>query len=156
MNAIDKLRDTANSHRRIFIVEVMGRHSGKLAKKIAACSGADFFLIPEQISDTKNLFAEFNHLQQNQKGIIIIVAEGDETGGALQLLKKIKPKLPECDIRCSILGHIQRGGSPTAFDRVIGTKMGKLAIDWITNGKSGVFTAFNNGKILPGVMKKKG
>lgn len=155
MYAIDKIRDTANSHHRFFIVEVMGRQTGKLAEEIALSSGADFLLIPEDLSDTKTLFSEVSNFHPFQRGKIIIVAEGDETGGALQLLRKLQHTHPELNVRHSILGHIQRGGSPTAYDRNMSTKMGERAVEWITTGKSGVFTAAMKGRIMPFKFKNK-
>jgi 6-phosphofructokinase 1 len=155
MNAIDKIRDTASSHHRFFIVEVMGRHSGKLAEEIALSSGADFLLIPEHLTDTKKLMREAGNFQQLKRGKIIIVAEGDETGGALELLKKLQLIHPELSVRHSVLGHIQRGGSPTAHDRTMGFKMGKQAVEWMISGKSGVFTAFKDGRLIPVELKKQ-
>jgi 6-phosphofructokinase 1 len=155
MNAIDKIRDTANSHHRFFIVEVMGRHTGKLAQEIALSSGADFLLLPEDLSDTNMLMSEVSNFHQYQRGKIIIVAEGDETGGALQLLKKLHHTHSELSVRHSVLGHIQRGGSPTAYDRNMGAKMGERAVEWILAGKSGVFTAIKNNMLMPVEFKYK-
>jgi 6-phosphofructokinase 1 len=153
MNAIDKIRDTANSHHRYFIVEVMGKQTGRLAEEIALSSGADFLLMPEHLSDTKKLMREVSNFQPFQRGKIIVIAEGDETGGALHLLKKLQFTHPTLDVRHCVLGHIQRGGSPTAHDRIIGSNMGKKAVEWLIGGKSGVFTAFKNGKLIPLELK---
>lgn len=136
LQAIDKIRDTATSHNRLFLIEVMGRHSGYLAEYAGIGGGAEDILIPETITDIKKIC---NTLKKGhklgKKSSILVVAEGDEAGNAFEIKKKIE-KLVNWEIRVSVLGHIQRGGSPTALDRVIATCMGYEAVLAIKKGES--------------------
>jgi len=131
VDAIDKIRDTASSHHRVFFVEVMGRHSGFIALNAAIASGAESVLIPEELTDIHSLAQQIKAQNTGQRSSIIIVAEGDDAGDAVTVMNKIKPLLPEYELRCSILGHIQRGGHPSAKDRIIATRMGAKAVELI-------------------------
>ncbi len=134
--AVDKIRDTAASHHRIFFIEVMGRDAGFIALNSAISSGAENVLIPEKHMDIEKLVRDIKAQNKGRRGSIIMVAEGDEWGGALELMVKVKPFLPDYDLRCSVLGHIQRGGSPSALDRIIATRMGSFAIELLKEGKT--------------------
>lgn len=133
VEAVDKIRDTAGSHHRVFFVEVMGRNAGFIALNAAIASGAEAVLIPEEITDIQQLVNQIKEQNKGQRSSIIIVAEGDDGGGAKQIMEKVTPFLPNYDLRFSILGHIQRGGSPSAFDRILATRMGVLAVKLLIN-----------------------
>lgn len=135
VEAVDKIRDTASSHHRVFFVEVMGRASGCIALNSAIASGAESVLIPETVTDIATLAKEIKDQNKGIRSSIIIVAEGDEEGGAKEIMEKVKPYLKGYDLRYSILGHIQRGGSPSAFDRILATRMGVKAVELLLEGK---------------------
>jgi 6-phosphofructokinase 1 len=139
IDAIDKIRDTASSHHRIFFVEVMGRNAGFIALNAALASGAENVLIPEEKTDIEKLALEIKSQNRGQRSSIIIVAEGDDGGGAIEVMEKIRPLLNGFDLRHSILGHIQRGGKPSAFDRIIATRMGAWAVELLNNGENNSF-----------------
>ncbi|MGS2740208.1 6-phosphofructokinase [Sinomicrobium sp. M5D2P17] len=135
MQAIDKIRDTAESHDRIFIVEVMGRDAGYIAYGTGVASGADGILIPETTADLEYLQRSFAKDRNIKKtSLIIVVAEGDESGGAITIAEKVKKHAAGRDIRISVLGHIQRGGSPTAFDRILAARLGVAAVETLLKG----------------------
>jgi len=136
VESIDKIRDTASSHHRVFFVEVMGRHSGFIALNAAIASGAESVLIPEELTDIEKLAKQIKKQNQGTRSSIIIVAEGDDAGDAVTVMNKIKPLLPEYELRCSILGYIQRGGNPSAKDRIIATRMGTKAVELIQSKMS--------------------
>ncbi|MEX1190909.1 MAG: 6-phosphofructokinase [Brumimicrobium sp.] len=136
VQAIDKIRDTASSHHRVFFVEVMGRNSGFLALNSAIASGAESVLIPETVTDINALATQIKTQNKGRRSSIIIVAEGDDAGGAMDIMRKVKPLLPEYDLRTTILGHIQRGGSPSYFDRALATRSGIYAVELLMKGKS--------------------
>jgi 6-phosphofructokinase 1 len=140
IDAVDKIRDTATSHHRIFFVEVMGRNAGFIALNAALASGAENVLIPEEKTDIEQLAKEILQQNNGQRSTIIIVAEGDDGGGAIEIMEKVRPLLPAgYDMRHSILGHIQRGGRPSALDRIIATRMGALAVELLDKGKSELY-----------------
>jgi 6-phosphofructokinase 1 len=134
--AVDKIRDTASSHKRIFFVEVMGRNSGYIGINVAIASGAESVLIPEHITSIERLVDQIKNQNKGKRSSIIIVAEGDDAGGSLEIMEKVKPFLPNYDLKATILGHIQRGGSPSAFDRILATRMGALAVTLLKEGKT--------------------
>jgi 6-phosphofructokinase 1 len=136
LGAVDKIRDTASSHHRIFFVEVMGRDAGFIALHAALSSGAESVLIPEEITDIQKLVDDIRNQNKGRRSTIILVAEGDDGGDALEIMNKVKPFLPEFDMRHSVLGHMQRGGSPTAMDRMMATRMGNHAVDLLRSGKT--------------------
>lgn len=135
IDAVDRIRDTATSHRRVFFVEVMGRASGYIALNSAIASGAESVLIPESITNIEELATTIKNQNKGVRSSIIIVAEGDDEGGAREIMYKVKPYLPDFDLRYSVLGHIQRGGNPSAFDRILATKMGVMAVDLLLKGE---------------------
>jgi len=136
VDAVDKIRDTAESHDRIFVVEVMGRDAGLIALRSAIACGAEAILIPERKNDLKFLLEKKKTWRQTKKSRIIIVAEGDENGGAIGIGNLLKLEWPEFDIRISILGHIQRGGNPTCMERVNASLMGYYAVKALQDGRS--------------------
>lgn len=136
LEAIDRIRDTADSHNRVFLVEVMGRDAGFIALHSGIAGGAEGILIPEDKQDTRKLFAHFDDTERRTKSFsIIVVAEGDEEGGALKLTKMLKQRYADINIRATILGHIQRGGSPTARDRILASTLGYQAVKALVNGE---------------------
>ena len=125
MEAIDKIRDTAESHNRIYFVEVMGRDSGFIAYKTGIGVGAEAIYIPETKTDLQHLFDIFEKgWNRNKSSLIVVVAEGDEAGGAYKISEKVKEKFPQYNIAVSVLGYIQRGGSPSCTDRVLASMFG--------------------------------
>ena len=137
IEAIDKIRDTASSHSRVFFVEVMGRDSGCIALNAGVGGGAEAILLPELDSGIDNLCAEIELAEERQKSsMIVIIAEGDKNGGAYNVAKIVKEKFEHLDIKVSILGHLQRGGSPSSFDRVLATRMGFLAVNELIKGNN--------------------
>ncbi len=148
IEAVDKIRDTASSHHRVFFIEVMGRASGQIALNSAIACGAESVLIPETITDIQTLAQEIKTQNKGTRSSIIIVAEGDDEGGAKEILNKVKPFLPEYDLRFSVLGHIQRGGNPSAFDRILATKFGVKAVDLILNNKSSLMVGQIGSEII--------
>ena len=147
--AIDKVRDTAISHHRLFLVEVMGRDAGFIALNTGLAIGAQEILIPEVNMTNENLINSLKRSKTAGKtSTIIVVAEGDKTGESVfQLANMIEEKLPKYEVRVSVLGHMQRGGSPSCFDRVLGTQMGITAVESLLNGESRVMIGIQNGKI---------
>jgi 6-phosphofructokinase 1 len=139
MNAIDNIKDTANAHGRLFFVEVMGRDAGFIALRSAIASGAESVLVPETFTNLDELVKKLNTNYDNKKrSSIVVVAEGDEAGGAFEILSQIKSRLHAEDIRVTILGHIQRGGRPTVLDRVLASRLGLEAVRALRDGKKGV------------------
>ncbi len=139
MEAVDKIRDTADSHERLFIIEVMGRDAGFIALRSGIATGAEKILIPESTTYIENLFRLLQQdRKKNKTSGIIIVAEGDDSGGAIEVAKKINEKFEDFETRISILGHIQRGGSPTAMDRFRASIMGYAAVQAILEGQRGI------------------
>lgn len=147
VDAVDKIRDTAESHNRVFIVEVMGRDAGLIALYSGIGAGAEGILIPETKNDLQGLLKSLGEKQREKNSKIIIVAEGDEAGGAFKVDKAIKEKFPQFDTRVSILGHIQRGGSPSCMERVNASRMGFAAVETLLEGKTHVMVGIINRKI---------
>ena len=149
VEAVDKIKDTARSHGRIFFVEVMGREAGLLALTSGIACGAEVILIPESKEQHEQLKKFLNKGYKNKETSgIIMVAEGDEAGGAIKIAEKVRKEHPDLDVRVSILGHIQRGGSPTAKDRVNATKMGVAAIDALLDDQKSIMIGLDNEKIV--------
>lgn len=148
VEAVDKIKDTARSHGRIFFVEVMGREAGLLALTSGIACGAEVILIPES-NEQEELQKFLNKGYKNKETSgIIMVAEGEEAGGAIKIAEKVRKEHPDLDVRVSILGHIQRGGSPTAKDRVNATKMGVAAIDALLDDQKSIMIGLDNEKIV--------
>ncbi len=149
VEAVDKIKDTARSHGRIFFVEVMGREAGLLALNSGIACGAEVILIPESNEQHEQLKKFINKGYKNKETSgIVMVAEGDEAGGALKIAEQVRKDHPDLDVRVSILGHIQRGGRPTAKDRVNATKMGVAAIDALLDDQKSIMIGLDNEKIV--------
>ena len=148
MEAIDRIRDTAHSHERVFLVEVMGRDAGFIALDVAIAGGAEAALIPEDLNDMDALMELFDPEGKRKKSFsIIVVAEGDEQGGALKLERKLNELFPQLKTRSTILGHVQRGGSPTALDRVLASRLGAAAVDALKAGEKSSCVGLQSGQI---------
>jgi len=147
VEAVDKIRDTAGSHNRLFFVEVMGRDAGFIALNSGIACGAEAILIPEVHGEAKNLKEYLQSGKKRKKSSnIIIVAEGDESGGAFAIAESVKDDFSNFDVRVSVLGHIQRGGTPSAYDRVSGSKMGYSAVEALMDDQKSVMVGFHNGE----------
>ncbi|MGN0206204.1 MAG: 6-phosphofructokinase [Muribaculaceae bacterium] len=149
MECVDKIRDTATSHERLFFIEVMGRDAGFLALNGAIASGAEAAIIPE-ISTEVDQLAELikNGFRKSKNSSIVLVAESPVTGGAMGLAERVKNEYPQYDVRVSILGHLQRGGSPTAHDRILASRMGAAAIDALLEDQRNVMIGITNDEIV--------
>jgi len=148
INAVDKIRDTAESHDRLFIVEVMGRDSGLIALRSGIGVGAEAIMIPEANMGVDGLVERLETGRKDKASKIIIVAEGDEIGGAFNVGEVLKKKFPAYDIRVSVLGHIQRGGRPSCMDRVLASRLGVAAVEGLLHGQSGEMVGLKNREIL--------
>jgi len=148
LDAIDKIRDTAASHDRVFFIEVMGRHSGYIAIQSGIGGGAEMIMVPETSTTIEDVINKLREGRDNKKGsAIIVVAEGDEQGSALQIAERVKVETPKMDIRVTSLGHIQRGGGPTAFDRILASRLGLAAVEGLMNGEKNVMVGVIDNKI---------
>jgi 6-phosphofructokinase 1 len=148
VEAVDKIRDTADSHNRLFFVEVMGRHAGFIALHTGIGSGAGGIFLPETDTSIEELSKHLARSARRQKLFnLVIVAEGNKNGDAATLAKQFKEKNPEYDVKVTIIGHLQRGGSPTALDRVLASRMGNSAVQTLLKGDSGVALGIINDKI---------
>ena len=156
MDAIDKIRDSAISHDRLFFVEVMGKDAGYIALRSGIAIGAQEILIPEVNTKIKDLIDSLKNSKKSGKtSSIIVVAEGYKPGkNVYQIADEIQEKLPNYQVRVSVLGHIQRGGRPSCFDRVLGTKMGVKAVELLKNAKTGIMVGTQHGKIVTVPLKK--
>ena len=145
VEAVDKIRDTAGSHNRLFFIEVMGRDAGFIALKSGIAAGAEAILIPEVAHQVENLRAYLDKdFKRKKSSNIIIVAEGDEEGGAFAIANKVKDDFREYEVRVSVLGHIQRGGTPSAYDRVSASKLGYAAVEALMDDQKSVMVGFHN------------
>ena len=144
MECVDRIRDTANSHERIFFVEVMGRDAGFLAQNCAIACGAEAAIVPEEVTDFDQLAAFMARgIRKSKKSCIVIVSESPKCG-ALYYADRVKNEFPEFDVRVSILGHLQRGGSPSARDRVLASWMGVAAVEAVIQGQRNVMIGIRN------------
>ena len=149
MEAVDKLRDTATSHERLFFVEVMGHTAGYLALNGAIATGAEAAIIPEASTGDDQLKTLIdNGFRKSKNSAIVLVAENPETGGAMGLAERVKKEYPQYDARVTILGHLQRGGSPSAVDRILASRLGAAAITALKEGQRNVMTGIRNGEIV--------
>lgn len=148
VDAIDKIRDTAESHNRLFFVEVMGRDAGLIALRSGIAGGAEAILIPETKMNIDELVKLLKKDQKfNLSSMIVVVAEGDEEGGANTVSEKVKELLPNIDIRVTTLGHIQRGGKPSCMDRILASRMGLSAVENLISGQRNVMIGIINEKV---------
>jgi len=150
VEAIDKIRDTASSHNRLFFVEVMGRDVGLVALNSGVGAGAEEILIPEQNLGLDRMLESLKHSKESGKSSsIVVVAEGDKTGkNVFELKEYVEKHLPIYDVRVSVLGHMQRGGSPTCFDRVLASRMGVKAVESLMEGKTNYMIGIENNKMV--------
>ena len=161
VEAIDKIRDTMDAHDRLFIIEVMGRDAGYIALHSGIATGAENILVPERKTDIQDLIESLQEKERRKKLVnLIVVAEGDDFGGANEVASLIKEHMPHTEARVCILGHIQRGGAPTCLDRLIASRMGYHAVECLIEGRHNVFVGIMNNKMnyvpLDKVHKKKG
>lgn len=148
IEAIDKIRDTAASHNRLFFVEVMGRDSGCIALSSGIGGGAEYVLMPERSTSISHLIQVLEEGAENKKSSsIVIVAEGEQGGGAYKIAEKVKQHFDHYDTKVVVLGHIQRGGSPTASDRLLGSRLGVAAVEALLRGESRKMAGFINNKV---------
>ncbi len=148
VEAIDKIRDTADAHDRLFIIEVMGRDAGYIALHSGIATGAEHILIPERKTDMEELIESLTEKERRKKLVnMVVVAEGDDFGGADEVAKIIKERIPTADTRVCVLGHIQRGGSPSCLDRLIASRMGYSAVECLMEGRYNVMVGIMNNKM---------
>jgi len=146
--AIDRIRDTADSHNRLFFIEVMGRDSGQIALWSGIASGAEAILLPEKTTDVSYLLDVLNDCRVRGKtSMIVVVCEGDDSGGAIAISEKVKAMTSAYEIRVTLLGHVQRGGNPTVADRVLGSRLGEAAVSALISGKTGQMVGIRNQQI---------
>jgi len=146
--AVDRIRDTAESHNRVFVVEVMGRDAGLIALYSGIGAGAEEILIPETTKDLDRLVAKLERSRKEKTSRIVIVAEGDEAGGGFKVGEELRRRFPELDVRVTVLGHIQRGGAPTCMERVNAARMGYAAVEALRAGKKQVMVGIVDRKIV--------
>lgn len=149
LDAIDKIRDTADSHDRIFFIEVMGRDSGYIAIQSGIGGGAELVMVPETASSIEEVIETLKGgWNRSKTSSIIVVAEGDEEGGAMVVSERVKKHVPYADIKVTTLGHIQRGGAPSAFDRILSSRLGLAAVEGLLNGKKNVMAGIINNEVV--------
>ena len=149
VEAIDKIRDTAEAHDRLFLVEVMGRDAGYIALNSGLACGAEDILIPETTTNINEVLDRICHDERRKKTVhILVVAEGDDYGKAEDFHKIIKERFPEKDVRSCVLGHIQRGGNPTYADRVLASRLGYAAVNALLEGKTQMMAGIINDKVV--------
>lgn len=145
LDAIDKIRDTADAHNRIFFIEVMGRDSGFIALSSGIAGGAEGILVPEIMNDYDTLKGHFSNDNRRTKEFsIVIVAEGETEGDSYKIAERFKADFPDCDLRVTVLGHVQRGGSPTANDRILASFLGHAAVEQLLAGKTNLCVGMIN------------
>ncbi len=148
LSAIDSIRDTANSHDRVFFIEVMGRNSGYIAIQCGIGGGAEMVMVPETATTVSDVIQNLKEGRDKDKtSSIIVVAEGEVHGNAHEIADKVLSELPELDIRVSTLGHVQRGGTPTAFDRILASRLGMAAIEGLVSDKKGMMVGIVDNQI---------
>lgn len=149
LDAIDKIRDTADSHDRVFFVEVMGRDSGYIAIQCGIAGGAELVMVPETLTPVSKVVETLKQgFNRSKTSFIIVVAEGDEEGGANEVVNKIRSEVSEFDIKVTTLGHIQRGGAPTARDRILASRLGLAALEGLLHGQKNVMVGIINDQIV--------
>ena len=156
VEAIDKIRDTASSHSRLFFVEVMGRDAGFIALNAGVGAGAEEILIPEEDLGLDRMLESLKKSRRTGKSSsIVVVSEGDKSGkNVYELAKYVEENMPEYEVRVSVLGHMQRGGSPTCFDRVLASKLGVKAVELLLDGQTNVMVGLQNNKVVATDLEK--
>ena len=149
VECVDKIRDTATSHNRIFFIEVMGRDAGFLAQNSAIAAGAEAAIIPEDQTDVDQLEQFISRgFRKSKNSSIVLVSESRKGGGAMYYAERVRNEYPQYDVRMSILGHLQRGGTPSAYDRILASRMGVAAIEALKDGQRNVMIGISNDKIV--------
>ena len=149
VECVDKIRDTATSHNRIFFIEVMGRDAGFLAQNSAIAAGAEAAIIPEDQTDVDQLEQFISRgFRKSKNSSIVLVSESHKDGGAMYYAERVRNEYPQYDVRMSILGHLQRGGTPSAYDRILASRMGVAAIEALKDGQRNVMIGISNDKIV--------
>lgn len=149
VDAVDKIRDTASAHNRLFFIEVMGRDAGFIALRSAIATGAEAVLVPEIVTNVNDLnkYLEHDYKPHKSSGIVI-VAEGDKSGGAYTIAEEIAKRHPDYDIKVTVLGHIQRGGAPSAYDRVMASTLGVAAVDALLDDQTSIMVGMMNRDVV--------
>lgn len=148
MEAIDKIRDTADAHERLFFIEVMGRDAGFIALETGIASGAEMIVLPEYLTSISEIKESLNKvLKVHKRSSLVVIAEGDQTGGAVKISEELKEDFKDYDMKVAILGHVQRGGNPTARDRVLATRLGFEAVQALHQGKNDVMVGIINNNV---------
>ncbi|MCI5989259.1 MAG: 6-phosphofructokinase [Candidatus Cryptobacteroides sp.] len=149
VDCVDKIRDTATSHDRIFFVEVMGRDAGFLAQNSAIAAGAEAAIIPEDQTDVDQLEQFISRgFRKSKNSSIVIVSESPKDGGAMYYAERVRKEYPQYDVRVTILGHLQRGGTPTAFDRILASRLGYASIEALKEGQRNVMVGIHDDEIV--------
>lgn len=149
INAVDKIRDTAESHNRLFFVEVMGRDAGFIALRTGVASGALDVVLPEESQPMEDLFFELEKGESNKKtNKLIIVSEGNKLGSTMYIAEKVRERYPHLESKVTILGHLQRGGSPTCNDRILASQLGVAAVEGLLEGRSGVMAGMIKNELV--------
>lgn len=149
VDCVDKIKDTATSHDRIFFVEVMGRDAGFLAQNSAIAAGAEAAIIPECRTELDQLGTFISRgIRKSKNSSIVLVSESKKNGGAMHYAERVRKEYPQYDVRVTILGHLQRGGVPSAFDRILASRMGVAAIDALLEGQQNVMIGIHNDEIV--------
>ena len=149
MECVDKIRDTATSHERIFFVEVMGRDAGFLAQNSAIAAGAEAAIIPEDRTDIDQL-AQFigRGIRKSKNSSIVLVSESKKDGGAMHYAERVRKEYPQYDVRVTILGHLQRGGRPSAYDRILASRLGVAAVEALKEGQRNIMIGIKNDQVV--------
>lgn len=148
VEAVDRIRDTADSHNRLFFIEVMGRHSGYIALYTGIGSGATTIFLPEEDNAVDDLVSILKQSKRRKKLFnLVIVAEGNKNGNAMEIAEQVKIKLPDFDTKVTIIGHLQRGGSPSCQDRVLATRLGHSAVEALLAGKTNLALGLTNNEV---------
>lgn len=155
IEAVDKIRDTASSHDRLFFVEVMGRHAGFIALRAGIACGAELVLIPEVDMPLTSLKDHLeNGFKRKKASSIILVAEGDKAGGAFEIAKAVEKDFADYSVRVTVLGHIQRGGSPSAFDRYLASRLGVAAVEALLEDQKSIMVGIVNQQVTYTPLRK--
>ena len=149
VDCVDKIRDTATSHDRIFFVEVMGRDAGFLAQNSAIAAGAEAAIIPEDRTDIDQL-AQFigRGIRKSKNSSIVLVSESKKDGGAMHYAERVRKEYPQYDVRVTILGHLQRGGRPSAYDRILASRLGVAAVEALKEGQRNIMIGIKNDQVV--------
>lgn len=155
MECVDKIRDTAESHNRLFFVEVMGRDAGFIALRSAIASGALDVVLPEESAPLEDLYAELERAETNRKtNKIVIVSEGNKLGDTMWIANQVRERFPHMESKVTILGHLQRGGTPTCFDRLLASQLGVAAVESLLNGKTDIMVGLEGNKLTETFLQR--